>query len=93
MNKVDWNAVNRRIVFVEQEMAHTRRWIADAEAERYSPLMSSEVFEQQFANAIAATGMNAKAVCIFEIPRPHRCSRCEALVEAFMSKRLVHMNG
>lgn len=87
MGNVDWKAVNRRLDYVEHQLRETRQMIAAAEAGEYSPLLSSERFEELFNEAIEATGAKPEAVCVFGMPRPHRCNRCEGLVQAFMKSK------
>jgi hypothetical protein len=86
VTSVDWAAVNRRLDFISRQVSETRDMIESASAGGYSPLMSSAAFEEQFHLAIKATGATAEQICIFNMPRPHRCNRCETFVEHFMNR-------
>lgn len=86
MSDVNWEAVARRLEYIDKQITETREMIAVAASGAYSPFMSSERFEEQFELALKTFGAKPTDICIFNLRRPHRCSRCESFVEHFMKR-------
>jgi hypothetical protein len=83
---VDVKAVARNLEHIGNQLRQLADEIVKCERGDFSPLMSDVTFEEVMSEALAAMGTDRADVC-YGFSKPHRCSRCTSIVEAWMARK------
>jgi hypothetical protein len=84
---IDEDAIIRNLHQISAQVAKIADEIAKCKRGEYSPFMSEERFEATINEALTAMGTTRAQAC-FGLDKPHHCSRCEAIVRAWMERRI-----
>lgn len=84
---IDEDAVIRNLKHIADQANGLAEEISKCQRGEYSGLMSEERFEAIVTEALTAMGTTRAEQC-FGLGKPHHCSRCEAIVQAWMNRKV-----
>lgn len=84
---INEDAVIRNLHQISAQVAKIADEITKCKRGEYSPFMSDERFEAIVSEALTAMGTTRAEEC-FGISKAHHCSRCEAIAQAWMERKI-----